>query len=106
MTPTRPPFVLPSVSPEPIPWDDALATVPGHARAKRPLTIRTPSHPDGHVVDVPAHSYSVYGCVPTSDDDGFAWLDFARHRRPQPQFMEVLRRAGGRTHILPSDTAD
>ena len=70
-----PPFVLPSVATEPIPWDDALAAVLGYTRATRPLTIRTPSYPDGHVVDVPAFSYSVYDCVPASDDNEFAWLD-------------------------------
>ena len=75
MSSALPAFVLSSVSSEPIPWDDALATVLGYARARRPLKIRTPSHPDGHVVDVPAFSYSVYDCVPASDDDEFAWLD-------------------------------
>ena len=75
MTPAHPPFVLPSVSDQPIPWDDALAAVLGYARAKRPLKIKTPSHPGGHVVDVPAFSYSVYDGVPASDDDEFAWLD-------------------------------
>jgi hypothetical protein len=70
-----PPFVLPSVASEPILWDDALATVLGYARATRSLKIKTPSHPDGHVVQVRAFSYSVYDCVPASDDDEFAWLD-------------------------------
>jgi len=72
---SAPPFVLPSVSGAPIGWNDALAAVLGYARAKRLLPLRTPSYPDGHVVRVPAFSYGVYDCVPTSEDDGFAWLD-------------------------------
>ncbi|SFE51726.1 DUF6308 family protein [Blastococcus tunisiensis] len=71
-----PPFLLPSASPEPMAWSDALAAVLGYARAQRDLWIRrTPSHPDGITIKVRAYAYSVYDCVPPSPDDEFAWLD-------------------------------
>ena len=67
-------FTLPSVSDRKVPWDDALAAVLGYTRATRKLHIRTPSHPDGHVVDVPSYSYGLYDCVPASqDDDSLDW---------------------------------
>lgn len=75
MSPSTPPFELPSVSSQPIAFDDALAAVLGYTRATRPLNVRTPSHPGGHVVQVPAYSYGAYDCVPASHDEEFAWLD-------------------------------
>ena len=115
MTSAPPPFVLPSVSDEPILWDDALAAVLGYTRATRPLKIRTPSYPDGHLVDVRMFSYSVYDCVPASDDAEFAWLDVLvvdglngqlsqesivalkdAGRRAWPFVEEATARAGGR----------
>jgi hypothetical protein len=100
MTSAPPPFVLPSVAPEPIRWDDALAAVLGYTRATRPLKIRTPSHPDGHVVQVPKFSYSVYDCVPASDDEEFAWLDVlvvdGLNGKLSQESILALKDAGGR----------
>jgi hypothetical protein len=115
VSPSCPPFELGSVSDEPIAFDDALAAVLGYTRATRQLNVRTPSHPGGHVVQVPAYSYSVYDCVPASEDDEFAWLDVLvvdglngqlsqksivalkdAGARAWPHVREAERRAGGR----------
>ena len=48
---------LPSAGPDPIPWDTALAGVLGYARGRRPLRFRSPSHPEGRWVHVPAYGY-------------------------------------------------
>lgn len=100
MSPSPPPFELGSVIQEPIAFDDALAAVLGYTRATRPLRIKTPSHPDGHVVDVPAFSYSVYDCVPASEDEAFAWLDVLvvdglNGKLSQPSIVALMD-AGGR----------
>ena len=110
MSSALPAFVLPSVSSAPIPWDDALATVLGYARAKRPLKIRTPSHPDGHTVQVRAYSYSVYDCVPASEDDEFAWLDVlvvdGLNGQLSQRSIVALKNAGDRAweHVREADT--
>jgi hypothetical protein len=72
---TTAPFDLPSVSDRPIEWEAALCAVLGYARGTRPLFVKTPTYPEGKSIDVRAFAYSVYDCVPASEDEAFAWLD-------------------------------
>ncbi|MGY1683847.1 hypothetical protein [Geodermatophilus sp. SYSU D01176] len=69
-----PPLSLPSTGPDPIPWDTALAAVLGYARGRRALWFRSPSHPEGRWVRVPAFGYERFDCRrpaagPLGDDD-------------------------------------
>jgi hypothetical protein len=66
---------LPSVADAPVPFDDALAAILGYARARRPVTVRTPTHPDGVTVRVPKWAYEAYDCQPPSDGAGFSYWD-------------------------------
>ncbi len=69
-----PPLSLPSTGPDPIPWDTALAAVLGYARGRRALWFRSPGHPEGRWVPVPAFGYERFDCRrpvagPLGDDD-------------------------------------
>ena len=69
-----PPLSLPSAGPDPVPWDTALAAVLGYARGRRPLWFRSPGHPQGRWVRVPAFGYERFDCRPPvagplGDDD-------------------------------------
>ncbi|MGY1601732.1 hypothetical protein [Geodermatophilus sp. SYSU D00815] len=55
---------LPSAGPEPIPLDTALAALLGYARGRRPLRFRSPSHPEGRWVQVPAFGWSRFDTQP------------------------------------------
>lgn len=68
-------LVLASCRAGEIPFDDALAAVWQYCRGTRELFIRTPSHPDGHTVQVPAYAYGIYDCTRPSADEGIAALD-------------------------------
>lgn len=59
-----PPLSLPSVGPDPVPWDTALAAVLGYARGRRALWFRSPGHPEGRWVRVPAFGYERFDCRP------------------------------------------
>ena len=59
-------LVLPSTGPEPIPHETALAAVLGYARGRRPLRFRSPSHPDGRWVWIPAFGYERFDRRPGS----------------------------------------
>src|SRR3712207_7086827 len=48
-----PPLSLPSVGPDAVPWDTALAAVLGYARGRRALWFRSPGQPEGRGVRVP-----------------------------------------------------
>lgn len=61
-------LVLPSTGPEPIAHDTALAAVLGYARGRRPLRFRSPSHPEGRWVSVPAFGYERFDRRPGSPD--------------------------------------
>ena len=67
-------FDLPSAGPDPIPFDTAQAAVVGYARGRRPLWFRSPSHPEGRWVRVPAFGYARFDAQPVraggpGDDD-------------------------------------
>jgi hypothetical protein len=69
-----PPLSLPSAGPDPVPWDAAVAAVLGYARGRRPLWFRSPDHPQGRWVRVPAFGYERFDCRPPGagplgDDD-------------------------------------
>lgn len=69
-----PPLLLPSVGPDPVPWDTALAAVLGYARGRRALWFRSPGRPEGRWVRVPAFGYERFDCRPQvagplGDDD-------------------------------------
>ena len=69
-----PPLSLPSAGPEPVSWDTALAAVLGYARGRRALWFRSPGHPEGRWVRVPAFGYERFDCRPRvagplGDDD-------------------------------------
>jgi hypothetical protein len=59
-------LILPSAGPDPIPWDTALAAILGYARGRRPLYFRSPSHPEGRWVHVPAFGYARFDVRPRS----------------------------------------
>jgi hypothetical protein len=59
-------LVLPSVGPDPIRWDTAVAAVLGYARGRRPLYFRSPSRPEGRWVTVPAYGYERFDRRPRS----------------------------------------
>ena len=59
-------LILPSAGPDPIPWDTALAAILGYARGRRPLHFRSPSHPEGRWVHVPAFGYARFDVRPRS----------------------------------------
>ena len=61
---TGPPLSLPSAGPEPVSWDTALAAVLGYARGRRALWFRSPGHPEGRWVRVPAFGYERFDCRP------------------------------------------
>jgi hypothetical protein len=48
---------LPSAGPDAIPFATALAAVLGYARGRRPLRFRSPSHPHGTWVSIPAFAF-------------------------------------------------
>ena len=50
-------LVLPSAAPDAIPLATALAAVLGYARGRRPLRFRSPSHPHGTWVSIPAFAF-------------------------------------------------
>lgn len=62
-----PDLVLPSTGPDPLPYGRALAAVLGYARGRRPLRFRSPSHPHGRWVSVPAFGYERFDRVPVPD---------------------------------------
>jgi hypothetical protein len=62
-----PDLVLPSTGPDPIPYGTALAAVLGYARGRRPLRFRSPSHPHGRWVAVPAFGYERFDRRPIPD---------------------------------------
>jgi len=69
-----PPLFLPSAGPDPVPGDTALAAVLGYARGRRALWFRSPGHPEGRWVGVPAFGYERFDCRPPvagplGDDD-------------------------------------
>ncbi len=69
-----PPLSLPSAGPDPVPWDTALAAVLGYARGRRALRFRSPGHPKGRWVRIPAFGYERFDCRPRvagplGDDD-------------------------------------
>jgi hypothetical protein len=64
-TPVPDDLVLPSVGPDPLAYDTALAAVLGYARGRRPLRFRSPSYPDGRWVSVPAFGYERFDRRPT-----------------------------------------
>lgn len=68
-------LLLSACGPDPIASDEALTAVLGYARARRWFFVRTPSHPSGQWVQVPAYPFGVYDAQPPSPDPGFAWLD-------------------------------
>ncbi|SFL36915.1 DUF6308 family protein [Geodermatophilus ruber] len=68
---------LPSAGPDPIPLATALAAVLGYARGRRPLWFRSPSHPQGRWVRIPAFGYERFDARPPrsgalGDDDVLA----------------------------------
>ena len=62
-----PDLVLPSAGPDPVPLETALAAVLGYARGRRPLRFRSPSHPEGRWVQVPAFGYERFDCRPRAE---------------------------------------
>ncbi|SNS89429.1 hypothetical protein SAMN06893096_11027 [Geodermatophilus pulveris] len=69
-----PDLVLPSAGPDPLPLATALAAVLGYARGRRPLYFRSPGHPRGRWVQVPAFGYERFDRRPRAhgplgDDD-------------------------------------
>src|SRR3712207_9100440 len=57
-----PPLSLPSVGPDPVPWDTALAAVLGYARGRRVLWLRSPGRPEGRWVPVSAFGLVRFVC--------------------------------------------
>ncbi|MGY1810033.1 hypothetical protein ACI8AF_21915 [Blastococcus sp. SYSU D00669] len=113
---------LPSAGPEPIPVDTALAAVLGYARGRRPLRFRSPSHPEGRWVQVPAFGWSRFDGQPPPADvpgdfdvlvaeglhgrlDRASWTAArASLHEAWPLFRAVAARAGGRAFWeLPAD---
>ena len=69
-----PSLSLPSAGPDPVPWDTAVAAVLGYARGRRPLWFRSPGHPEGRWVRIPAFGYERFDCRsrvagPLGEDD-------------------------------------
>ncbi|WNV74213.1 DUF6308 family protein [Geodermatophilus sp. DSM 44513] len=69
-----PDLVLPSAGPDPLPLGTALAAVLGYARGRRPLWFRSPGHPRGRWVQVPAFCHERFDRRPRArgplgDDD-------------------------------------
>ncbi|TFV82786.1 hypothetical protein E4P40_15490 [Blastococcus sp. CT_GayMR20] len=60
-------LVIPSVGPDPIPFDTARAAVLGYARGRRPLHFRAPNARTGRWVEIPAFGYERFDCRPRSD---------------------------------------
>ena len=93
-----PPLSLPSVGPDPVPWDTALAAVLGYARGRRALWFRSPGHPEGRWVRVPAFGYERFDCRPPvagqlGDDD--VLVAEGLHGRLDPAGWAVVRAALG-----------
>ena len=91
-----PELVLPSAGPDPIPWDTAVAGVLGYARGRRPLWFRSPGHPEGRWVTVPAFGYERFDCRargtgPLGDDDVLAAEGL--HGRLDPAGWAAVRSA-------------
>jgi hypothetical protein len=61
---TGPRLSLPSAGPEPVSWETALAAVLGYARGRRALWFRSPGHPEGRWVRIPAFGYERFDCRP------------------------------------------
>jgi hypothetical protein len=91
-----PSFDLPSVGPDPVPWDTALAAVLGYARGRRPLRFRTPDHPQGRWFSVLAFGYERFDRQPVSDDplgDADVLAAEGLHGRLDPAGWTALRAA-------------
>ena len=120
MTPSE--LVLPSAGPDPLPWGTALAAVLGYAHARRPLCFRSPSHPEGRWVHVPAYGYERFDRRPRSTAplgepdilaaeglhgrlDPAAWTELRDALEPiHPLADAAVERAGGRAlWELPDD---
>jgi hypothetical protein len=89
-------FVLPSAGPRPLPWDTALAAVLGYARGRRPLYFRSPSHPTGRWVSVPAFGYERFDHRPAPDGplgEPDILVAEGLHGRLDPDAWTVLRTA-------------
>ncbi len=91
-----PDLVLPSAGPDPVPLETALAAVLGYARGRRPLRFRSPSHPEGRWVQVPAFGYERFDCRPRAegplgDDDVLAAEGL--HGRLDPAGWAAVRTA-------------
>lgn len=56
---------LPSVGPEPVAFDTALAAVLGYARGRRPLWFRAPHERTGRWVQVPAFAWDRFDALPS-----------------------------------------
>ncbi len=107
-------LVLPSTGPDPLPYGTALAAVLGYARGRRPLRFRSPSHPQGRWVSIPAFGYERFDRVPIPDrplgepdihvaeglhgrldPDAWAALKVALHEA-RPRADTAVERAAGR----------
>jgi hypothetical protein len=91
-----PPLSLPSAGPDPIPWDTALAAVLGYARGRRPLWFRSPGHPEGRWVRIPAFGYERFDCRsrvagPLGEDD--VLVAEGLHGRLDPAAWAAVRSA-------------
>lgn len=68
MTSTGPALRLPSVGPEPMPLDTAVAAVLGYARGQRPLRFRPLGESQGRWVSVPAFGWSRFDAQPVAPE--------------------------------------
>jgi hypothetical protein len=64
VAPREPLFRVPSVGPDPVPLDKALAAVLGYARGRRPLRFRSLGVSQGRWVSVPAFGWSRFDARP------------------------------------------
>ena len=67
-----PVLLLPSAGPDPLSIGVALTALRGYARGRRPLRFRSPDHPQGRWVQVPAFGWSRFDARPVGspgDDD-------------------------------------
>ncbi|SEP28838.1 DUF6308 family protein [Trujillonella endophytica] len=88
---------LPSVGPDPIGPDDALAAVLGYARGRRPLHFRAPNAREGRWVRVPAFAFDRFDRQPPETSarmtDRDVLLAESLHGRLDPAGWTVVRTA-------------
>lgn len=73
---------LPSVGPDPLPFDTAVAAVLGYARGRRPFRFRSPDFPRGHWVALPAFGWSRFDTRPAAlSEDNDILLSEGLHGR-------------------------